>query len=232
MNDDVATASLIAVVEFRDDGRYETMCPKGHKSITILQSQKFEVLFDIGAYAIVDGYYREAISSFTSSLERFYEFAIRAVLLDKGIDEKAFKQTWNLVAKQSERQIGAFVFLYLTELGKPAAMLRNDLVEFRNKVIHQGKIPTRQEAVDYGQAVLDAVRPILKEVKEKYPNGVQKAVFQHLKSCRGRTDDNYPVSTLGVRTVLSLMAVSDRRPMEELLTDLRTRVFDFDTKEM
>ena len=53
-------------LEFRDDGRYEITCPKGHSSFTIPQQQKFELLFDIGAYAITDGYYREAISSFTS----------------------------------------------------------------------------------------------------------------------------------------------------------------------
>ncbi len=87
MIDDISSARPIAAIEFRDDGRYEVTCPKGHKSVTILQQQKFEVLFDIGAYAIVDGYYREAVSSFTSSLERFYEFFVKAVLLNKGIGE-------------------------------------------------------------------------------------------------------------------------------------------------
>jgi hypothetical protein len=62
-------AEEISTVEFTDDGLYEATCPKGHKSITILQQRKFEILFDIGIYAINDGYYREAISSFTASLE-------------------------------------------------------------------------------------------------------------------------------------------------------------------
>jgi len=56
------------VVEIREDGRYETICPNSHKFIIVLQQLKFEVLFEIGAYAITDGYYREAVSSFTSSL--------------------------------------------------------------------------------------------------------------------------------------------------------------------
>lgn len=113
MREDIATARPIAVVEPCDNGRYEVKCPKGHESVTILQQQKFEVLFDIGAYALVDGYYREAVSSFTSSLERFYEFVIRAVLFQRGISEKVFNQTWKLVERQSLKQVGGF-YIYLS----------------------------------------------------------------------------------------------------------------------
>jgi len=59
-----------ARVEFRDDGRYELTCSVGHTTTTILQQQKFEVLFEIGAYAILDGYYREAVSSFSTTGQR------------------------------------------------------------------------------------------------------------------------------------------------------------------
>ena len=224
MIEDVTTARPIATVEIRNDGRYEVICSKGHKSVTILQQQKFEVLFDIGAYAIVDGYYREAVSSFTSSLERFYEFVIMAVLFDKGISEEDFKKAWKLVERQSPRQIGAFIFIYLTEFGMSPTLLSRDNVDFRDEVIHQGRIPIRQEALNYGQAVLDVVRPILKQVKKKYPNGVQKTVFQHLKDCRSSADDTCPVSTMTIRTILSLAVAEpgyDERSLEESLTDLR-----------
>ena len=224
MIEDITSARPIAVVEFRDDGRYEVTCPKGHKSVTILQQQKFEVLFDIGAYAIVDGYYREAVSSFTSSLERFYEFFVKAVLLNKGIDEQVFKKTWKLVASHSERQLGTFIFIYTTEFGTPPTLLSNRKVQFRNEVIHKGKIPTRQEALDYGQAVLDVIRPILKQVKEKYPEGVQKTVFQHLKGCRASEDNKRQVSTMAIRTILSLSITEpdyDDRSLEESLASLQ-----------
>ncbi len=74
-------------VELRDDGRYEFTCENGHTTVTVLQEQKFEVLFDLGAHAILDGYYREAVASFTSSLERFYEFFIKAALFENDISE-------------------------------------------------------------------------------------------------------------------------------------------------
>jgi len=200
------------------------MCPKGHKSVTILQQQKFEVLFDIGAYAIVDGYYREAVSSFTSSLERFYEFFVKAVLFAKGIEENTFAQTWKVVASASERQLGAFVFLYLIEFLKPPILLARRKVEFRNNVIHRGTIPTRQEALDYGQAVLDVVRPILRQVKEKYQTGVKKIVSQHLKECRSGQDAQGPVATMAITTILSLIVATpghDKRSLVEALAGLR-----------
>lgn len=222
MRDNIVTASPIATVTFRDDGRYEVLCPQGHSSVTILQQQKFEVLFEIGAYAIIDGYYREAVSSFTSSLERFYEFFIKAVLLEKGLDTP-LKECWKLVSNQSERQLGAFILLYTSEMEHPPTLLNNSRVAFRNEVTHKGKIPTREEAVAYGQAVLDVVRPVMKIVKETYPSGVSQTVIQHLTQCRSDKDDGSAVATLCAPTIISLSngePTRDERTLEQVLTEL------------
>lgn len=224
MIEDVASARPIATVEFRDDGRYEIACDKGHKSVTILQQQKFELLFDIGAYAILDGYYREAVSSFSSSLERFYEFFIKAVLLNNGISEETVRETWKQVSKQSERQLGAFVIMHASEFGQPPILMSNNKVEFRNDVIHRGKIPARQEAVDYGQSVLDVLQPTLKQLKEKCTEGIQKTIFQHLKNSRTREDEKQPVSTMYIRTIVSLSTGEsghDERTLEKALSELK-----------
>lgn len=224
MIEDVASARPIATVEFRDDGRYEIACDKGHKSVTILQQQKFELLFDIGAYAILDGYYREAVSSFSSSLERFYEFFIKAVLLNNGISEETVRETWKQVSKQSERQLGAFVIMHASEFGQPPILMSNNKVEFRNDVIHRGKIPSRQEAVDYGQSVLDVLQPTLKQLKEKCTEGIQKTIFQHLKNSRTREDEKQPVSTMYIRTIVSLSTGEsghDERTLEKALSELK-----------
>jgi hypothetical protein len=224
MREDVSSAGIVTSIEFRDDGRYEVACEKGHRALTILQQLKFEILFDIGAYAILDGYYREAVSSFTSSLERFYEFFIKAVLRQIEIDEEGLATAWRLVAGQSERQLGAFALLYVREFGRAPSLLTNAKVSFRNDVIHKGRIPKRQEAIDYGQAVLDIVRPILRETKEKYPQGVEKSVFQHLRDCRGAADDGQAVATMAIPTILSLSVAEpghDQRPMDQVLAALR-----------
>lgn len=212
------------VIEIRDDGRYETICPNGHKFIILLQQLKFEVLFEIGAYAITDGYYREAVSSFASSLERFYEFVIRLIWHSKGLSEEVTNAAWDAIKKQSERQLGAFIGVYSNEFQKSPKLLTNKQTQFRNEVIHAGKIPTRSEAVDFGQAVLDLIRPIFREVKAKYSDGIQKIVSDYIRHCRNSGGDpNQKVSRMCVDTIISISNVDpnhDKLPLEEALADL------------
>lgn len=213
-----------AFVEFRDDGRYELTCSCSHQTTIVLQEHKFEILFDIGAYAILDGYYREAVSSFTSSLERVYEFYIKVITIEKGIKEEPFASSWKMVANQSERQLGAFIFLYTLEHGISPTLLNNSNAKFRNEVIHKGKIPTKKEALSYGNAVLEVVRPILKDLKENYSDSVRKAIVQHLAICRNEGDKDKTVSTMFIRTILSLSIAEpchDERTLEEAISKLR-----------
>lgn len=224
MQEDIANAMIVGTVEFRDDGRYEIKCPQGHSSTTLLQQQKFEILFDIGAYAILDGYYREAISSFTSALERFYEFYIKAVCISKNIEWDKILEAWKEVSNQSERQLGAFIFLHLQETGKKPILLSNSKVKFRNEVIHKGKIPNKQQALEYGQAVLDVVRPLLAKLKEDYSEAVGTATFRHLQSTRNPSDDRVAVSTMCILTIISLSngePAHDERSLEDAISQLR-----------
>ena len=191
-------------VEFRDDGRYEIKCSFGHETTTVLQQQKFEILFDIGAHAILDGYYREAVSSFTSSLERFYEFALRVFLEKDSKSDDLFQSCWKKVASQSERQLGAFVFLWASNFNEAPELLSNSEVSFRNDVIHKGKIPTRTQAIRYGDSILSVLRPKMLAIREKFPQEVSKVTFYHLRDCRSDVDNGKTVSTMGVSTIVSL----------------------------
>lgn len=191
-------------VEFRNDGRYEIKCDFGHEATTILQQQKFEILFEIGANAILDGYYREAVSSFTSSLERFYEFSLRVFLERDSKSEMLFKDCWKQVAPQSERQLGAFVFLWASNFGECPDVLSKNRVEFRNGVIHKGKIPTREEAILYGDAVIGVLRPKMLALKMRFPTEIMKVTADHLSDCRHDSDNGKTVSTMSIPTILSL----------------------------
>lgn len=212
-----------AFVEVRDDGRYVFTCTQGHRTVTVLQQQKFELLFEMGAYAILDGYYREAVASFASSLERFYEFFVKAKLFEEQVPEDAMAEFWKQVASQSERQLGAFVCLYTLTFKRPPTMLSNSRISFRNEVIHKGKIPTKDEALAYGQAVLDVIRPVLADAKKVFPQGVQRTVFQHLAAAHqlGSTESQ---GTMVMPTIVSLSVGDvghDQRPLTEALEQLR-----------
>ena len=144
-------------LEFHDDGHYEVCCSRGHTSVTILQQQKFEILFDIGANAIIDGYYREAISSFTSSLERFDEFCIKVFCENNSMYDDTFNKVWKQVSNQSEQQLGAFLFLWTNKFDEVPELLTNKDTKFRNEVIHKGKIPTKEEALIFGNTILKII---------------------------------------------------------------------------
>ena len=174
MHDDVASANFIASSELNDNSVYEVRCPKGHQSYVVLQQQKFELLFDIGACALLDGYHREAVSSFTSSLGRFREFFIRASFLQNGNTLNDIEAVWKQVAKHSERQLGAYVTVYMRECGIVPPLLNTKNIAFRNDVIHRGKTPERSESVAYGEAVLEAIRPALSIAKFKFARGVDQ----------------------------------------------------------
>ena len=216
----------VAWVEFRDDSRYEFTCSHNHKTVAILQEQKFEVLFEIGAFAIKDGYYREAVSSFSSSLERFYEFVATILLLKQKIDIITIKKAWKLVSSQSERQLGAYIFLYLSEFGEAPVLLNQKRITFRNAVIHKGKIPNKDEAINYGQSILDICRPIIAILKESYKDEITKAVLYHLRESRTEDDNDKSIGTIGMPSILSLTngePALEKQSLQSAILKLRKR---------
>jgi hypothetical protein len=223
MNDDVASAHFIASSELSDSCLYEVQCPKDHRSYVILQQQKFELLFDIGACALLDGYHREAVSSFTSSLERFHEFFIRASFIQSENSLSEFDVAWREMAKHSERQLGAFVATYLRECGSAPPLLSQNSIKFRNNVIHQGKIPERSEAINYGNAVLSNIQPALLVAKRKFPKGVEQLTASHLAGAHQKLPPGAKAATSCMPTILSLsrddIADSDQT-LEQALSKL------------
>ena len=126
------------VTGYQDGPFYELTCAAGHTTVMILSNHKYDVLFQMAAYAINDGYYRDSVVTFTSSLERFYEFAIKCMTPDTG-PARCVEESWKRVARQSERQLGAFIFLWLREFAEIAPLLSDEEYGFRNRVVHDGR---------------------------------------------------------------------------------------------
>lgn len=195
----------LAYVEFKDDALYEFTCSFGHTSITALQQQKFEILFEIGAHAILDGYYRESVSSFASSLERFYEFSIRIFLEHSTKSDKLFRSTWKTVSSQSERQLGAFLFLWATHFKETPELPPQNMITFRNEVIHKGKIPTKEEAIAYGNSVLAVLKPKINALRSKFTEEVENSPFRQILCALQKNDNHPPITTTSISTIISLI---------------------------
>lgn len=218
------TEDSILWVEIEDGAYYETTCLQGHKRAFILTAHKFEVLFEFGAMALVDGYPREAVSSFAVALERFYEYLVRALLLHGGVSPDRFEAAWKQVSAQSERQLGAFAILYLREYGKAAPLLPQAQIEFRNKVIHKGYLPTHSEAVTYGDAVLQQLAALYKELYNSRYAGVSKLDGIELGRAASRAADLKNVSTVSIGTVFSEAASEAGTTLEHALGELKGRM--------
>jgi hypothetical protein len=205
-------------VELRDDGLYTITCSRGHVTVTAVQEQKFEILFDLGAMALIDGYPREAVSSMAAALERFYEYYVQVVCLKHDIAYETFTTAWKPVSRQSERQLGAFLFVYLLENRKPLERsivdakpsessglnTRLTWTEFRNNVIHNGYIPSTEEVQVYGDLVYQFIYRLIGELKATCSDSMQKATFHHLK--RGTdASGGKQMGTMSIPTLISLV---------------------------
>lgn len=192
-------------VELDNDNIHKFVCPQGHRTFTQLQEQKFQILFDLASMALNDGYTKEAVSSYSSSLERFLEYYILVTSLHNSVSLDDFTKTWKQMANQSERQLGAYFILRLQE-GKPTNWDENK-ASFRNKVVHKGYIPSSEEAIEYGQYVLSFIRSTLKELNETSKDFLNKATLIHLSKNGVKFPDKIRISNGSIPTIISVRGI-------------------------
>jgi hypothetical protein len=190
---------------------YKFTCPHGHVTEAFYEGFKFETLFEIGLNTLKNGFYREAASTFATALERFYEYSILVLLMAKfsptdygTFDNEAltrFEKLWKTSLKFSERQIGAFCALYFNEFGeapqlldefsakalKPTPTIIKNPTNFRNRVVHEGYIPSYDETFEYGEIVSKYIGMLLTKYQEhdysRYPEahrGINSAFYMAL----------------------------------------------------
>lgn len=81
------------------------------------------------------------------------------------IELELFQKAWKAIGRQSERQLGAYIMAHIIQSGVMPNLLDEKSINFRNKVIHQGLIPSKDEAVKYANTVLQLITVTLREMK-------------------------------------------------------------------
>lgn len=188
--------------ELLNDGVYSVQCPKGHHGKVVLNNLNFELLFDLGINAIGDGYYREAVASMTSALERFYEFFIKTIWCERGLSFDVIDKNWKTISSQSERQLGAYVMAYSSSFGENVPLMNNNQTSFRNSVIHKGEIPTREKTVKYAGEILQLIDCVLDNLRTKYAESLRRT-FNHYTPHYEPKDENENVLTINHPTIIS-----------------------------
>jgi hypothetical protein len=197
-----APDNVVYSVEINDSGIYNVRCRNGHDVTVVVQELKFELLAEYACNAILDGYYREAVASFAASMERFYEFYIRVRFEAKKKDPIQFEAAWKEMSKQSERQLGAFIAIYALQEKNEPVLLGRKHIEFRNDVIHKGIIPKREEAINFGQAVVDTIYPTLMILKKNHADAMTKVVNARVIELARRSSSEHR-SHMSYPTILS-----------------------------
>jgi hypothetical protein len=224
--------------ELRDDLAFHLECPLGHKSVIIYNAPKFELLFDMGASALLDSYGREAVSSFAAAQERFHEFSIKVLLAKQNVSKEQFLATWKLVASQSERQLGAYYFLYLLQYNAPPPTSPKR-VEFRNNVIHKGYIPTSTEAADYAEYVYDYIVGTLKAMQPPLSPQIHQVCKDDLEEMLRSTPADVAKRSMAAPTMIWLLGPEEqfgkhsfrdvlKKRKDEHRDELANRLDDFD----
>jgi hypothetical protein len=204
-------------VEIRNDGLYSLTCNNGHTTLTAIQQQKFEILFDMGAMALLDGYPREAVMSMATSLERFYEFYIKVITLKHQVTDDAYLNT-KRNATRSEREFGAFLYLYLIDHKNSCCPIidnkepdingrsKNNTKtwkNFRNEIVHNGYIPSTEEALAYGNLIYQYIYSLIADLKENSSEYIQQAIVTQLNRAH-EIDKDLKVATMCIPTLISL----------------------------
>lgn len=141
-------------VPVNEEGVYNFTCYKGHETTAISAYDKYQILFQMAANALLDGYYFEAVGCFIASVERFREWTIKFIWYLNGIGEEKYVELWKKQLKNfSERQLGAFSSMFINHFKEAPLIFDDKQNKFRNSVLHKGKIPTKDETYEFGEYV-------------------------------------------------------------------------------
>jgi len=207
--------------EYFDQGVAYLECSRGHKTAFLVQSQKFEVLLESGANALLEGFTFEACAAFSAALERFYEFSLHVMCIARDMPEELFQKMFTEMTRQSERQLGAFMMLHAIELGE-AYKPDKHVVEFRNGVIHKGIIPNLEEATKFCSAVYEIIAKLFERLSGKYSEQIRKLVRHELHQKRKSVSTDVAVGTSTGTMFFNISQTGKPKAFDEALDSFRT----------
>jgi hypothetical protein len=182
------------ILDYYEDSIAYVECNRGHKSALMLQSEKFEILLESAANALIDGYTLEAASTLSSAYERFFEFAIKVLCTKKEVTKEIFLENFKQISKQSERQVGGFLFLYLLEFGS-VYKINNKLVEKRNLYIHKGYIPSPEEVFSFGEMIYSEILNITDRLRQNCSSEINSVIHDNLRDRNDTLPSDLPRAT-------------------------------------
>jgi hypothetical protein len=184
-------------VHYFEDRAQAVSCPHGHSMLALPQGMKFECLMESGGLALLQNFTLEAVGAFSAARERFYEFALKVLARDAGLDTDGVTNLFKGMSKQTERQIGALMALHSIKFHRRFAP-DTTLSATRNDVLHKGIIPTPAEAREYANGVYDEIRSLVDDLHEGCEFALREELGHDMtQRTKGHAPHDVVVSTSG-----------------------------------
>lgn len=127
-------------------------CRNGHVVLLLIENLKYTVLLQQGIESFRNGFYFESFHTLYAAYEAYKIDYVGAFILEKTMN---IYKTEDFLSKinRSEKIDGAFATAYTSlNLDLPPTLGRDNR-EFRNKVVHAGKIPTKKDCEKFGNKI-------------------------------------------------------------------------------
>ena len=107
--------------------------------------------------------------------------------------------------------------IYMIEERTPPRALANKNVAFRNRVIHQGLIPSLKDTVEFGQIVVNTINEALNTLKTKSPDLLQDLCMKDLSEKARLKKSGKSPTTMSIPTLYD--ATTSQKECQKLVED-------------
>lgn len=150
------------------DGMLSVTCPKCNDTIIVInQCLQFEICLQCAIERFLTADYAEAVFLLAKSREAFVEFVIDLLCYELGLNVDLNKNGLHL----SERRYGFLDGLYFMRFGD-VINLNAWNMEIRNKIMHNGIYPKRQDVVNFGNNILQFFYQVIEKIKSEIADDV------------------------------------------------------------
>ena len=109
----------------------------------------------------------------------------------------------------------------MQEFKELAELLPEKMIKFRNEVIHKGKIPNKEEAIKYGDAVLVSINAKAKKLNINFKAEINELTLEHIQECSANSTHQQSQGTMSENTILR--DFSSTKTLTEHLSYLETK---------
>lgn len=217
----VAKVSL-GIGNLKEEGYIDFTCKYGHHCNIFLQEFKFEYLFYQAIKHFVIAEYEESVMLFANSLERFYEFFIKLYARNMTHKDEYIDNTLiNKTLKFSERQLGAFNLLYFIIFKDVPPNLSEKKVNFRNNVVHNGKLILEEEAFEFGNEVHKIITDTIAKIKTRDKNIISTETDARIKNLNDYCIKNNIKIDGTAKNYINFTIVNEISTFEDLIESAR-----------